>query len=149
MSPLTSVRFFPVPFTSIGFGARFVAARAKFVQQSSGYWSGKLFDNLVWNHSISPTVGLRFPLSIKNEPQVILFGDFVADLSYIGWWEERLTSGFAPGFETGLSFLWYGYSDGLGFNIKYRGNWYNSSYTSDGKLYMHGVSIGLLMPMGW
>ena len=102
---------------------------------------------------IAPTMGLVFPFVVNNQPIVKLFGNFVADFSYI-WWEEsqtiyspyqetkyQFTTGLAPGFEAGLAFQSEDY-DAFGINIKYRGNWYNTPYTSDGKLYIHRVSIG-------
>ena len=141
-------RFSPLPFTSLGLEGRIGGVGLKFESKFSG---SEDIDTL--HLGIAPTVGLVFPFIVNNEPIVKLFGNFVADLSYT-WYEEsrtiyspyqetkyQFTTGFAPGFEAGLALQWGIYS-ASGFVLKYRGNWHNTPYTTDGKLYIHRVSIG-------
>jgi len=139
-----AIRFSPLPFTSIGLEARIGGVGLKFQSKLFGHQDFKTL-----HLGIAPTVGLVFPLIIKNEPIVKLFGNFVADFSYI-WWREWTTtvechffsSAFSPGFEAGIAFQWDS-DDTYGFNIKYRCNFHDSPYASE-KLLIHRVSVGVL-----
>jgi hypothetical protein len=133
-----AIRGSPLPFTSIGLEARLGGAVLK---SKSKFFLRE--ENMQFYMGIAPTVGLVFPISIKNEPIVKLFGNFVADFSFLTWYDIEyyfFSSPFSPGFETGITFQW-GSDKGYGFNIKYRCNFHDSQYTSE-KLLIHRVSVG-------
>jgi TolB-like protein len=152
-----SIRFSPLPFTTIGFELRVGGGGFKFEREYHNSYYGPYIDKRnsfieTFYISIAPTVGIVFPIIVNYEPIVKIFGNFVSNFSFLYGDEkddfralhryEFLSLSYSPAFETGITFQW-GEDDAFGFNIKYRCDYNESSYTSD-KLLVHSVSIGAL-----
>jgi TolB-like protein len=146
-----AIRFSPLPLTTIGFEFRIGGGGFKFERNY------KVNDEFMGTFyiGIAPTVGIVFPLIVKEEIIIKLFGNFVADFSFLYGeeddnegnysWErfhkhEIFPFAYSPGFETGITFQWE--KELLGLNLKYRCDYHESSYASE-KLLVHSVSIGL------
>ena len=100
----------PFKFTSIGLDGRF-----------------GVFNNDFYG-SPALTFGLVFPFN-KNTK---IFADAVLEMGYFGGLKGLFADWVTPGFNVGI-FLYYGF--GAGFELKYRGTWYDGYYT-------HSVGIG-------
>jgi hypothetical protein len=101
----------PFPFASFGLETRL----------------GKLNDEFYG--SASPMFGLVIPFN----KTVKLYGDAIIELGHFGSLEGRINNWVTPAFDAGMLF-WF---DGLGFDFKYRGTWYEDNY-------IHSFGIGLL-----
>jgi hypothetical protein len=103
-----------LPFTSIG------------IQGEAGGFSGDPdygVGGIIFNG------GLVFPLAVTRDMFVSLYGDGLLEINMAPSPEGLLAERVTPGFDCGISFVWdnpYGLPPG--FDIKYRGLWYQDRY---------------------
>jgi hypothetical protein len=79
-----------------------------------------------------------FPFNAR----VKLFGDALLE-AYLGNLKGLIADWATPGFDAGISFLFWRWDDGggLGFEVKYRGTWYENHY-------IHAIGIGFVGSIG-
>jgi hypothetical protein len=121
---IAGVHWSPIPFTVLGLETRFGALD---IGGAKGAALGGAF-----------TLGLVYPF---NE-HIKLFGDGIFEFGNFARMNGFINKNATPGFDAGLQF-WFDY-ESIGFDIKYRGNWYENNY-----LHAIGIDFILLGGSSW
>jgi hypothetical protein len=107
-----------LPFTSMGF---------------SGRWGSMGDANLTLGCDIN--AGLVLPLSAREHGvNIALYGDGVFQIGDYGF-HGLIAKYITPAFEAGISFDWGKAGAGAGFDIKYKGSWYEDGH------YLHSLGL--------
>jgi len=117
------VSFSPTPFISLGVEPR-VGFPIELNDETSSSESGMYY-------GVSIPIGLVIPFNSI----VKLYADAILDLGVFGNQKGLIAPWVTPAFETGFLFS---FSDFFGFNLKYRGTWYESGYT-----HSIGITVGI------